>query len=138
MTDLASELQHVWGDLFARDAVEQMAERLTPDFVQRDHRPLHQHVGTREDWINALHGWADVGEARLRELEILGEAGDHHAYRLLFSGPDTLTGGPMELELFVLERLRDGRVCEADVFDDRDAAEEAFRRAGPQRRRAAP
>src|SRR5687767_2218054 len=99
-----------------------MAERLTDDFVQHDHRPLHQREGTREDWKRALLAWKEVVRPSLQAIELLGVHDDTRAYRALFGGHDRLTGGTIEVEIFVVDRLRDNRVCEADLFDHKEPA----------------
>ena len=120
------ELRHFWGELFGRWALDEMVARLAEDFVQRDHRPLHSPRGDRDDWRRALEGWRGIAQTPLREVELLGEKPPYRAFRLLWGGGDEISGGAMEVAVFVVDRTEGGLIAEADVFDDRAAALACF------------
>ena len=132
LADVEREVRAFWEELWGRRDVEAMVALMAPDFVQRDHRELHRAVGDRDDWAEAMRGWRDMVEpaSELREVEVLGADGDLRAYRLLFSGAATgVGGGTFEIEVFIVDRVRDGLRAEADVFDDRAAALSRFEAA---------
>ena len=122
------ELERFWPPALTPSAVDRMAGELTDDFVQLDHRALHTPRGDRDDWRHAMRAWATLVERTHRAVEAVAAAPGLRAYRLVFGGEDRITGGALEVEIFIVERLRDGRPCVANVFDDRDAALAFFER----------
>lgn len=97
---------------------------LDPAYAQRDHRVLVSHESSsRDHWFEVMRSWWElVPDVRVVEFEPLAASGDRVMYRLGFEGHDALSGGVAGLVLYVVNRLRDGAITEADMFDDRAAA----------------
>jgi SnoaL-like polyketide cyclase len=127
MSELAERTRRFWFELWNERAIDTLREELHPDFMQVDHRALTDSGPTRSDWEELMRSWWEVvPDVAAVEFEQLGEDGSHFVYYVLFSGHDAVSGGTVEVAVYVVNLMRDNRFATGDVFDDRDAALACF------------
>src|SRR4051794_29106504 len=117
--DVVSFPESFWLELWNGRELDEMLERLDPEYSQRDHRPATESGGTRDEWRQLMLAWWElVPDAKAGDFQLVARRDELVAYAIRFSGHDTVSGGEMEIPLILVNRVRDGRFLTGDLFED--------------------
>jgi hypothetical protein len=115
----------------AHDLDSIINEIVTADVVFIDHRPLG---GEPIVGAEAARRWTQTSFEFIPDFEVrvdvlAHDGGDRYLARDTYSGQGAELFGPAETQWYVVDQLRDGRLCREEIFGDEAAARAAFERA---------